>query len=122
MSVVPRQEEYITTLWNDGYSIVRADYKLYDSYVYAIVQSKAVVREAIEENGGLEEDDVDDTRREFDKALDEGNRCTGFQFVKTQMIRHIGTKEHGCVKVKVFCISSTVLEFVSALAIGFGVK
>ena len=62
------------------------------------------------------------TSREFDKALDEGNRCTGFQFVKKQMIRHIGTKEHGCVKVKVFCISSTVLEFVSALAIGFGVK
>ena len=31
------------------------------------------------------------------------------------MIRHIGTKEHGCVKVKVFCISCTVIEFVSAV-------
>ena len=69
MSVVPRQEEYITTLWNDGYSIVRADYKLYDSYVYAIVQSKAEVCQVIEVNGGLAEDHADDTRREFDKVL-----------------------------------------------------
>ncbi len=84
MSVVPRQEEYITTIWNHDYSILRADYKLYDSYVYVMTQSKAVVREAIEENGGREEDDVDDTRKEIDKVLDKGICCTGFQFVKNR--------------------------------------
>ena len=82
MSVVPRGEEYITTLWNDDYSIVRANYTLYESYVYAVVQSRAAVREAIEENGGLEEDDVHDTRSEIEKALDKGICRTGFQFTK----------------------------------------
>ena len=82
MSVVPRGEEYITTLWNDDYSIIRAKWTLYESYVYAVVQSKAAVREAIEENGGLEEDDVDDTRSELAKAVDKGICCTGFQFTK----------------------------------------
>ena len=81
-SVAPRREEYITTLWNDDYSIIRAKWTLYESYVYAVVQSKAAVREAIEEIGCLEMDDVDDTRREIEKALDKGTCRTGFQFTK----------------------------------------
>ena len=44
----------------------------------------AVVREVIEESGGLEEDDVYDTCKEFDKSLYEGNCCTGFQYVKNR--------------------------------------
>ena len=67
---------------NDGYSIGRADYKLYESYIYAIVQSKAVVREAIEETGGLVGDDADDSRNEIDKVPDKGICCAAFQFVK----------------------------------------
>ena len=103
MSVVARKEEYITTLWGNVYSIVRANYKYYASYVHAVLQSKALVREACEENGGLGEDDVDDTRKEIDKALDKGICCTGVQFRKKKMIRHIGMKEHGRPKVKVGC-------------------
>ena len=55
---------------------------MYESYVYAVVQSKAAVREAIEEIGCLDMDDVDDTRREIEKALDKGTCRTGFRFTK----------------------------------------
>ena len=37
-----------------------------------VVQSKAAFREAIEEIGGLEVDDVDDTCNEIGHALDKG--------------------------------------------------
>ena len=47
-----------------------------------VVQSKAAFRQAIEEIGGLEVDDVDDTRSEIEKALDKGTCRTGFQFRK----------------------------------------
>ena len=84
MSVAERKAVYITTLWGKYYSIDPADYKHYESYVHAVCQSKALVREACEENGGLEEDDVDDTRKEIDKALDKGICCTGVQFRKNR--------------------------------------
>ena len=50
----------------------------------------------------MKEDDVNDTRREFDGALNKDIWCTDFQFVKKLIIREIGTKEHGCVKVDCF--------------------
>ena len=71
MSVVLRSEEYITTLWHDEYSI-RAKWTLFESDVYVVVHSKAAVRQAIEEIGGLEVDDVDDTCNEIGHALDKG--------------------------------------------------
>ena len=82
MSVADRNVEYITTLWGKAYSIDRAVYTHYVSYVHAVCQSKALVLEACEETGGLAEDDVDDTRKEIDKALDKGIFCTGVQFRK----------------------------------------
>ena len=82
MSVVTQDEEYITTLWGIVYSIVRAKYKYYASYVYAVTQSKASVREACEDNGGREEIDENDTRKEIDKALEKGICCIGIQFIK----------------------------------------
>ena len=82
MSVVPRREEYITTFQNDDYCIIRAKWTLYESYVYAVVQSKTAIREAIEEIDCLEMDDVDDIRREIEKALDKDTCRTGFRFTK----------------------------------------
>ena len=97
MSAVERKVRCITTLWGTFYSIDPAHYRHYESYVYAVTQSKALVREACEENGGLEEDDVDDTRKEIDKAVDKGICCTGIEFIKRQENKtHLyeGTRTH----------------------------
>ena len=83
----------IITLWNDGYSFVPATRKEYDSFVHAILQSKEVIRESTEENNGRKEDDGDDTRREFDTALDKDNCCTDFRSVKKRMVMQITTKD-----------------------------
>ena len=71
MSVVLRSEEYITTLWHDEYSI-RAKWTLFESDVYVVVDSKAALRQAIQEIGGVAVDNVDDTCNEIWHALGKG--------------------------------------------------
>ena len=82
MSADEQDKVYITTLWGKNYSVARTTYKYYESFIHAVTQSKALVREACEENGGLAENDVDDTRSELDKAVGKGICCTGVQFEK----------------------------------------
>ena len=76
MSVADRNVEYITTVWGKAFNIDRDVYTHYASFVHAVCESKALVLEACEETGGLAEDDVDDTRKAIDKAVDKGICCT----------------------------------------------
>ena len=75
---------YITTLWGEPQVIDKAEYEFFDSHVYAVSMSEALVREACEETGGPEEYNVDDTRTELDKAVDKGICCTGVEFTIKQ--------------------------------------
>ena len=84
MSDAKHNAVYIATVWGQEYSIKRKRYKFYDSYVYAVCQSQALVREAVEENGHWDEHDEEDTRNEIDKAVDKGICCTGIVFRKIQ--------------------------------------
>ena len=45
---------------------------LFESDVYVVVDSKAALRQAIQEIGSLAVDDVDDTCNEIGQALDKG--------------------------------------------------
>ena len=71
---------HITTLWRGRQVINKADYKFFESHVYAVSMSEALVREAYEETGGPEEYNVDDTRTELDKAVEKGTCCTDVEF------------------------------------------
>ena len=76
------EEVFITTLWDKPHTIVRANYKNHDSYVYAVTWSQAAAREANEENGEEEEEDEEDNRTETEKAVQKGICCTGVRFTR----------------------------------------
>ena len=92
----PKQKPvYIATLWGRDYFIDITNYESYESYVYAVCQSQALVREAVEENGHWDEHDEEDTRNEIDKAVDKGICCTGVLFIKNKpMMEQTCIKDH----------------------------
>ena len=73
---------FITKVWGKIFTVNRGDYEHDETFTYTHTMMKILLREACAANGGLTEEDVDDTRSELAKAVDKGICCTGVQFKK----------------------------------------
>ena len=76
MNAVAQRTKYISTLQHRSYELVYADYKWYEFYV------DGVVHRIYGEYQTLDENDIDDTHREMEMALNQVGYSTNVQFTK----------------------------------------